>query len=389
MAHWKWKALDNKGQTLRGVREEKEAALVLKYLRQQNLYPVSIRRSVLGKLIVRLNSRQAKSYWTKITRKISILLEAGLPLLTILDIIGDKETNTSRKNHWLRVKQAVLAGKDFSWGLKEFAPQPGIFLEAMVKAGEKSGTLAECLLEAADQLDEEYFLEQKIKTVLFYPLLLLGAALLIIYFLSIVVLPMYQSIFESFQAELPLITELLFFIGESMPLWLGLVLIMILLKQIWPGAPKAWIFPGTEKIRHYKDLRQFCALFGRLLKVGLPLIETLELLEDTFDNNGELSKIIGELKLAVKEGQRLSFVIGRCNYFPAEAIKMLEVAEEAGRLSEMLLYLAVMFGRELEEKIQRFNSRLEPVLIVGMAGIVGFVAIGVLLPIFDVSTQIR
>ncbi|MGI6449531.1 MAG: type II secretion system F family protein [Desulfitobacteriia bacterium] len=388
MALWKWKALDENGKPRRGVWEEKQAAPVIEHLRRQKLYPVSIKPSIPGTIALKFNARQAKTYWARNARKIAVLLEAGLPLLDIMDLIADKEGNFLRKNHWLRVRQRVLAGHDLSEGLKNFSPHPGFFLETMVRAGEKSGTLAECLRDAADQLDEEYYFEQKIKTALFYPLLLLIAALGIIYFLSIFILPMYETLFQSLDAELPMVTRILFLIGENMPLGLSLLILMIILGRIWFGQKKTWHFPGTGQIRRYKDLGQFCALFGRLLNAGLPLLESLTLLGE-ITKNPELSGLIAELRLKVKEGQRLSPVIARHKFFPAEAAKIIEVAEESGKMSEMLLYLAKMFRQELEEKLQQFNRYLEPVLVVGMAGVVGFVAISVLLPIFDIGTQIR
>ena len=228
---WKWKALDEKGNIHRGVWEESLASSGVAHLRRQKLYPVRLRRSILGSLGTKFNSQGGKLYWARTCRKIGTLLEAGIPLLTILDIIIEKESNLLRKNRWQRVNQKVLGGNDLSTSLEGFNPKPGLFLESMIKAGEKSGTLAECFLDVASQLEEEYFFEQKVKTALFYPLLLLIVALIVIYILSIIILPMYETLFQGLEAELPFVTKALFKVGASIPYLFGSVLLLFILGR--------------------------------------------------------------------------------------------------------------------------------------------------------------
>lgn len=388
MGLWKWKALDEKGNIHQGVWEENHANSVVAHLRRQKLYPVRLRRSILGSLKAKFCTQKDKIYWARICRKIGTLLEAGIPLLTVLDVIAEKESNPLRKNRWQKVNQRVLAGNDLSTSLKGFNPRPDFFLKSMIKAGEKSGTLADCFLDVAGQMEEEYFFEQKVKTAIFYPMLILIVALIVIYILSIVILPMYETLFQGLDADLPFITKALFKVGASIPFLFSLVLLLFILGRILPRKNKPRIIPGTGQVRRYKALMQFCALLGRLLNAGLPLLDSLTLLRE-ITKTTELYRLIAELELAVKEGRRLSPVITAYEFFPMEAAKMLSIAEESGRLSEMLNYLATMFRQELEEKLQRYTRFLEPVLVLGMAGLVGLVAIGVLLPIFDVSMHIR
>lgn len=388
MILWKWKAIDEAGNVRQGIWEDSLAASVVAYLRRQQLYPVKIRRLLLGRIRSKFELLGAKIYWVRNARKIGTLLEAGVPILTILDLIAEKESNTHRKARWQRVSLRIQAGNDLSAGLEDFLPRPGVFLEAMIKTGEKSGTLSGCLLEAATQLEEEYYFEQRQKTILFYPLLLLIVALAVLYTLSIVILPMYENLFQGLDAELPLITELLFKIGAYIPFLTGIVILLLILESLRTKRRNFRVIPGSGQIRRYKALMQFCAILGKFFQAGLPLQESLLLLRKII-KEPELVLIISQLELAVTEGKRLSPVLIENSYFPSEAAKMVEIAEESGRLSEMFNYLANMFRQELEEKLQQYTRLLEPVLVVGMATVVGIVAMGVLLPIFDISTYIR
>lgn len=387
MILWKWKALDKEGNIYRGVWEDNLVSSVVSQLRKQDLYPINIKRSNYSFLWLKLNSSRSKIYWARTSRKIGILLEAGIPILTILDIIAEKETNPLRKNRWLKVSQRVLAGKDLSASLEGFTPSPGFILESLIRAGERSGTLAKSFLDGADQMEEEYYFEQKVKTALFYPSLLLIIALIVIYTLSMVILPMYETLFQGLDAEVPLLTKALIKVGASIPFLCGLLLVG-LIGRFLVRKEHPWVIPGTAQIRRYRDIRQFCALLGRLLNAGLPLLDSLSLLRQ-ISKERRLLQLLTELELAVKEGKPLSPAILKHGFFPTEAAKMLEIAEETGKLSEMLVHMAAMFRQELEEKLERYTRFLEPVLVLGMAGLIGLVAIGVLLPIFDVSMHIR
>ncbi len=385
MSLWKWKAIDQKGITHQGLWEEQDDQVILSSLAHKRLYPVSIKRLFFRSLLLGRGYNH-KLYWARTARKIGTLLEAGIPLLTITDIMAAKEACPYRQNQWQKVSDSIQAGKDLSRSLREFNPPPGNFLEAMVQAGERSGTLDSCLLETAGQMEEEYFFDKKIKATLFYPMLLLGIALTVVYVLSRFVLPMYEELFSGLHAELPMLTRILFEVGTVMPYFIvgsaTLGMVMIFLRK-----GKVISLPGTGNILRFRALMQFSTVLYRLLESGLPLLQCVNLMEEITQNE-QLNKIIVRLKYTVQEGKRISPVFRTNGYFPIEAAMMLEVAEESGRLDEMLKYSATYFRKELEEQLAMYSRVLEPVLVLGMAGMVAIVALGVLLPIFNLSTHI-
>lgn len=385
---WKWIAVDRDSRITKGIWVEKEKSLVLSRLKERNLYPVSIRKAAFRSFWLELSTGNRKSYWGSTARKVGTMLTAGIPLLSVLEVITDRETNRIKKNQWRKVADSLQAGEDLSVSLQGIIPSPGDFFYTMLQAGERSGTLAASLSDIADYLEEQDTFEKKIRNALFYPLLLLVTALIVIYVLSVMILPMYQTLFDGLDAELPIATKIMFQVGSVIPYAaMGLPVAGIV---IWRFTRKrsGIMIPGTAHINRLWELIQFCSILERLLKAGLPLQEAL-ILQRNITKDLTMRKLTQNLTQAVSEGKRLSQVIMIDRQFPSEAAKMLEVAEESGKLGEMLGYLTKMFKQELQEGIQKYTRLLEPVLILGMAGLVGFVAVGVLLPIFDVSSYIK
>lgn len=396
MTLWRWKALDEQGKSIKGIWEENSKESVVARLRKQKLFPISIHKDFLWSFLIRLSALDRKIYWSRAAHKIGSMLEAGIPLLTVLEIMADKERDRYRKRAWNLVLQDVREGNELSSSLQSFNPSLGPHLVALVTIGERSGTLTRSLLEISAQLEEEHNFGQKIKTALFYPSLLLVIAVAIIYFLSAFVLPMYVDLFDSLGAELPFITSLVFSIGTYIP-YILVVFISIISTLIFYNIRYHYnnnrnrnylsILPGIGRIKKYQDIILFCSLMQRLLDAGISLPQSLNLLDEAVKGK-EIKKLINNLKFEVNEGRRLAPVFA-LSIFPAEAVRMVGVGEESGRLSEMLGYMARIFRTELEQKLQSWMNLLQPLLIIWIAGIIGVVAVGVLIPIFEMSMHIR
>lgn len=396
MTLWSWTALDEQGNRLKGLSEESNKSLVVVRLREQNLFPVRIHRALFRTCLLRVMATRSKLYWSKASRKIGLMLEAGVPLLTVLEIMVDKENRVYRKRSWQKVYQSVRDGNELGLSMQAFHPPLGLHLEALIIAGERSGTLTNSFLEIAAQMEEEYFFEQKIKTALFYPILLFVIAVLVTYTLSVLVLPMYETLFSSLEAELPLITILIFNVGNYIPhgfaisvaLAIGVVLFRGRNRKTKSANNFFYRIPGINQITRHQDVILFCSLLQRLLNAGMPLLQALDVMEGAV-RRSDMKKLICDLVFEVREGKRLAPVFFVNSFFPSEAAKMIAVAEESGRLSEMLSHIARILRKELEDKLQKYTKMLEPLLVIGIAGIVGVVAVGILLPLFEMSMYIR
>lgn len=396
MALWRWTAQDEQGNIKKGIWEENSKGIVVGRLREQKLYPLSIQKDYLRSLLFWFSATKSKLYWSRTSQKIGSMLEAGIPLLTVLEIISDKENDVHRKRGWQKVYEAVRSGNELGSSMKGINPSLGQHWQALIVVGERSGTLTRSFLEIATQLDEEYDFEQKIKAALFYPVLLLSIAIIIVYILSVMVLPMYANLFSNLEAELPRITVLVFTIGSFIPYLLvaffALIGVLLFLKgrnyQTKKKISYLYWLPGIGQIKKYQGIILFCSVLERLLNAGMPLLQALNLLEEAV-SGWDMKKLISDLRFEVNEGKRLAPVFLVNSFFPAEAAKMVGVAEESGRLSEMFGYMASMFRKELDQKLQQYTKLLEPLLVIGIAGIVGLVAVGVLLPLLEMSIHIR
>ncbi|MHB8124045.1 MAG: type II secretion system F family protein [Desulfitobacteriaceae bacterium] len=393
-----WKAVDTKGQIRRGVCEVVEVAYIRTWLREQGLFPLKItpRREGLKSLLAQ---RNAKHQWAVFARRLAFALEAGIPLLKALDIITFQVSRKNQGIQWQGVKEQIQRGSDLSEALQIVTPAPSLFIQSMVKAGEKTGTLAKTLSEVADDLEQECLFQRKIQAALTYPLLLLGAVLIVVFVLSLWVLPIYEKLFTSYGTQLPYLTVVVFACGRQLPIVCTAIIVfglscLLLIKlsypQSWQQIMTKFIIciPFFGSIFRLSELVQFCRVLGRLLAAGIPLLESLQFTEDSV-RSSQMRQLVKQVVSGVRQGRSLIGVLRGLPLFPSDACEMLNVAEEAGKLDIMLQRLAILFRQELDQQLVRLAHLVEPTLIVGLAGLIGLVAVGILLPVFDITTNLQ
>lgn len=293
-----------------------------------------------------------------------------------------------RKIQWQNVSLDVQSGHTLSQAVQENIPAFGSFAQALIQAGEKSGTLAEAFGRMAGQFEEEYFYREKVKTALFYPVLLFLVSMAVLLMLSTLVLPMYESVFAALEIEMPLLTKTVFTLGKMVP---HLVISIPIITALAGWKYKqAWLerLPLIREIIKYHQLIHFCGILGRLLEAGISVNESLEQLRKTV-TGPKLLGFIDDLQVRLLQGQPLDSAFLANNYFPGETAEILAVGEQSGRFAETLLNISVIFKQELGTKMERMVKLIEPMMILGISFLVGFVALGVLLPVFDLSSQIQ
>lgn len=394
-----WKAVDLNGRIQYGVWSGDGIFEVQARLRKEGYFPVWVCAGLNLKNLVLFTGTNFK--WSSFARRLATLLDAGIPLLQALEMMtfpGKKLT--PEQEQWNRVKDRVETGSDLSEALALLTPSPNSFVLSMIKAGEYTGTLGKVLSEVADELDQEQVYQQKIKSALGYPTLLFAAVILVIYVLSVWVLPMYEKLFLSMgAAELPFLTKVIFAGSQKLPyvLWSVLGLLgggFLILKftstEHWKIRLENLLgkLPLVGKVLHLRDLVQFSRMLGRLLTAGIPLLEALRLTAGTL-RSPEMLELTNQLVLSVRQGKRMAPLLRASRIFPKEGAEMIGVAEETGQLDRMLHHVTQMFRRELEDQLDRLTRMIEPALILVLAGLIGLVAGGVMLPIFDLSSQIQ
>lgn len=393
-----WKAVDANGLIQHGEWLGNEISEVQTRLRNEGYFPVVIRTSRSWQSVFLPSS--AKFQWSHFARRLATLLEAGIPLLQALEIMTfHEEKLTLQMEQWKSVKERVEEGSDLSEAMSLLNPAPNSFVLSMIKAGEYTGTLGKVLSEVADELDQEYVYQKKVKAALAYPMLLFFAVVVVLYVLSVWVLPMYEKLFMGMGAELPFLTRVIFASGRKLPvfMWSGFGLItsgLLVLRFISPDLWKMHLerslghLPLLGKVYRLRDLVQFSRILESLLSAGIPLLEALRLTAGTL-RSPEMLELTNQLVLSVRQGKRMAPLLRASRVFPKEGAEMIAVAEEAGQLDRMLHYVTQMFRCELEDQLNRLTRMIEPALILAVAGLIGLVAAGVMLPVFDLSSHLE
>ncbi|MGC7873515.1 type II secretion system F family protein [Desulfosporosinus sp. SYSU MS00001] len=394
---FKWKAVDAEGILQSGRCLGNDSFEVQTLLKKEGYLPVKIKnhKNWFAEFIVRPNAQ-----WGHFANRLSLLLEAGIPLLQALEIMTKSQGNlTFEQSQWSSVKNSIAAGCDLWEALLQLKSPPNAYVLSMIKAGEYSGNLAKVLSEVAAELEQEDNFRQRIKAALAYPIFLLLVVFVVLCSLSIGVLPMYERLFASMNVELPKLTQVIFVVGRKFPLMLqvigGLAVVMLLICVIWK--PKDWQNYLSNKIRHLpylgriyrlRDLIQFSSILGHLLMTGIPLLEGLVLTAGTLQTT-EMLALTERLMLSVKQGNPMADLLLESGIFPKEGAEMVAVAEESGNLDKMFLQIALSLRKDLEFNLDQFTRILGPALILIMAGLVGLVAGGVMIPVFDLSSQLK
>ncbi len=392
-----WKAVDANGIIQHGVSEGDQISEIQTRLRNEGYFPVVIRSSRNWQRVFLFANKDFQ--WSHFARRLATLLEAGIPLLQALDLMTFHEEKSSiQLEQWQSIKERVEEGSDLSEAMSLLNPAPNSFVLSMIKAGEYTGTLGKVLSEVADEADQETIYHKKIMAALAYPILLVFAVLVVLFVLSVWVLPMYETLFTSMGAELPFLTEVIFVSSRKLPLILwstvglvsgGLLVLRLTSPELWKKRLVLVLgrLPLIGKVYRLRDLVQFSRMLSRLLSAGIPLLEALRLTAGAV-KGPEMLELMNQLVMHVRQGKRMAPLLRASGVFPKEAAEMIAVAEESGQLDRMLHHVTQMFRRELEDQLDRLTRMIEPILILAVAGLIGLVAAGVMLPIFDLSSQL-
>jgi type II secretory pathway component PulF len=336
------------------------------------------------------------------TRELAVLLKSGVPLGEALESLRDKSTRGALRQVIEALLLDIENGQPFSRALMRF---PRVFNDLsvnLVRIGEASGTLKENLDFLARQEERAYTLKKKIEAILLYPMIVLTLALLLSAFISIFILPKLIRLFDSFHVTLPWTTEVLLALAHFMQAY-GILFFATLFVTLLVAR---WIVTVTLVRPYWHALllrlpivgllsrsiatAHFCRDVGTMLKSGLPVLEALEVEARVMENRA-MARLVADLAQAVAEGRTLSQELTKKPYqvFPAIALKMIASGEKTGRLDETLLYLEEFFEAEVDRKIKNATVLLEPVLLLIIGGVVVFLALAILTPIYSLTGSIK
>ncbi|MDP8266514.1 MAG: type II secretion system F family protein [Candidatus Aceula meridiana] len=358
--------------------------------------PTKIKSFSKKKKVLFFYKKVSLSELVMLTRQLYDLLDSGVPLLKALRLTLEQGTNPHLKKVLAQIYSSVQDGGLFSDALAQHRDVFSPLYVNMVKAGEISGKLDVVLERLATFLEKDSEARAKIQNSLIYPSLILGVGMLTIFVLLTFVIPRLTEMFEDLSANLPLPTVILIAVSDFLSRFWWLLAILIL-AAVFYFKNFASSEKGTLQVDRLKlkipvlgnfiqciEIARFSRTLSTLLESGVVIVSGLESVSDLLDN-AVLKKEAREIARQVAAGASLSEALKASTFFPADAQNMISIGEEAGRLEASLLKLAVSYEKKSDALTKTLTSMLEPLLIVFIGLVVGFVVISMLLPIFQMN----
>lgn len=399
-----YQARDSTGQLVVGTLEavdKREVAVSLSHLGYQ---PVQIQQQgLLQELITLVPWRRRRIDRQEVLvlfRALATLLRAGIPLSASLEGSMQQTQSPLLRQVLAEVLRRVQGGSSFSEAL---ASHPHVFTElyvSMIRVGEVAGILDQVLERLAQLGTQELETRSRIQAALVYPLVLVGFAFLVVTGLLVGVLPKFVEVFQTSKIELPWPTRLLLGLsGMVRRFWWALALLAAgafgwagrayaTPQGRWWADQRLLAFPVVGELSRKITIARIARTLGAMLKTGVPLLEALIAVEKTVPNV-VFTRALQQTRLAVAEGKSLSEPWAASGLFPPLVLQMVSVGERTGQLDAKLLEIAAFYDPEIELAVRNLTTLLEPLLLLSMGLVVGFIALSVLLPIFKLIHVFR
>lgn len=328
------------------------------------------------------------------SRQFATLVRAGLSITTILSTVREQTASEYLQEVLQRVQRDVEAGETLS---DAFSKHPAAFSSlfvSLVRAGELGGVLDQVMEEIANYYERDHDLRQKIKSAFTYPAVVLILAFLVVVFLLSYVVPVFAQVYSQLRTQLPLPTRILVAISKIAQKWWWLIIGSffgsIMFYNYYKESPKGR--PVVDRIKLQmplfanlnlkSSLARFSRTFALLLGAGVTMIQAIEMVSEVAINS-VVSSRISNMSGPIQEGESLSAQFRKSALFPPMLVQMVTVGEETGNLESMLLTAANFYDREVDYIVRRLTTLIEPLLTVLLGFIVGFIAISLYLPIFN------
>ena len=403
-------ALNKEGKQVFGVMSADSQALAINDIKSLGLFPTNIREATRAdeRKAARKKRGLDELYFggvkTKqlvvMTRQLSTLIDAGLPLLRSLNVLITQLKPCLLRDILREISTDIQSGSTFAEALAKHPKQFDRLFVNMVRAGEVGGMLEVVLQRLAMFMERREALKRRVKGALIYPIAVIIIAASIVSFLLIKVVPVFADIFDQFGGTLPAPTKFLMASGDFMfyKWWIlvcGICWTIIGLKVLFKFKTTKRVFDRIIlKVPLIGDLvvkvavARFARTLGTLITSGVPILQALKITRETIGNE-VIQNAVDLVHESIKEGETIAAPLDKCKVFPTMVVNMIDVGEETGSLDAMLMKVADIFDAEVETAVEAMLSLLEPIIIIVLGGIIGFIVISLYLPIFTLGDQIN
>jgi type IV pilus assembly protein PilC len=388
------------GRTVQGNAEAPDEGSIARMLREKGLTPTSIKQtSAKATAAAKKRKKGGKGGRVKLddmvilSQQMAVMIRSGLPLIEVLNILGEQTERRSLAAVMQTVEKDVEGGMSLTEAIQKHPNVFNTFYLSMVRAGEASGMLDTILDQVATYMERMAALQRKIKSALMYPTTVSIVAIGITFFLMVKVVPVFKGIFEAFDGELPWPTKVTVAISEFLQKrwWLAMLIIIaavVLLNQ-W-GKTKS----GRMMIDRFKltmpifgplmlksSVAKFCRTLGTLIRSGVNILYALEITAKTA-GNAVIEQAVYNTRASIQAGESLTKPLVEAEVFPPMVTRMIDVGERTGALEGMLVKIADFYEDQVNTMVAGLTSLIEPLLIVFLGVVIGFVVVSMFLPMF-------
>jgi type IV pilus assembly protein PilC len=396
---FQWAGKDKRGKVLKGEKAGRSEMIIKAELRQQGIIPTSVKKKpkpLFGSTGKSIKARDIATF----SRQLATMLTAGIPLVQAFTIIAQASENPRMKKLVNTIRNEVESGSTLAESL---AKHPMYFDELyvnLVASGESAGVLDQVLDSIASYKERIESIKGKIKKALFYPVAVIGIAILVTAVLLVFVIPQFQDMFAGFGADLPAFTRMVVALSEFVQAWgwlllIGTVAIFMGLSQLKKRSkPFAHMIdrivlkiPIIGPVMEKAALSRFSSTLATTFAAGVPLVDALKTVAGA-TGNIVFEEAVNKVREDVAVGHPLQLSMQQTGVFPPMLIQMTSIGEEAGSLDEMLQKVANVYEEEVNNTVDALSSLLEPIIIVIVGVLVGGMVVAMYLPIFQMAAVV-
>ncbi len=392
MKKFKYKAMKNDGTKTTGEYEANSRDDVMEMITSNGYYPLKV-EEVIESATINIHKKIKVKEISIFCRQMYTMLDAGVPLINALNLMSTQVTNKHLVEIVKELEEDVRKGEMLSNSMRKFPEAFPTLLTSMVESGEASGNLDEMFLRMSTHFEKENKINNKVKAAMIYPIILaiVGVAALIV--VMTFVMPTFVSLFDSSDAKLPAATRFLIglssFMGNHFIMVIGILVAIVVGVVLYSKTESGIYFFAKLKISFplIKDLNRkmivsrFTRTLSTLLASGVSLVESLPIVSAVLNNVIAEDEVL-KVRERVVKGEGLSTPIEDCELFPPMLSSMVRIGEESGALDDMLNKTADFYDEEVEQAIQTLTSMLEPIMIIIMGLVIGFMVIALMLPLY-------
>jgi type IV pilus assembly protein PilC len=399
MPTFEWKGTARNGQSQTGVLVADSKDSVITTMRRQQIVVTAVKEKGKEIALPKFGGRVPPQLIAVFTRQVSVMIDAGLPLVQCLEILGNQQENKMFKRTLIQIRQDVESGSSLADAMRKHPKVFNDLFTNMVAAGEAGGILDTILQRLATYIEKAVKLNGQVKAAMIYPVAVISIAVIVVAIILWKVIPVFASLFESLGAELPLPTRVVIalsnFIGDFW--WLIGIL-------IFGGFYATRRYYGTYKGKRVIDglmlktpvlgillrkiaVARFCRTLATLTSSGVPILDGLQITARTAGNSVVEDAIMATRK-SVEEGKTISEPLGDTDVFPTMVVQMIAVGEQTGALDTMLTKIADFYEEEVDVAVAGLMKLLEPLLIAFLGVAIGGIVIAMYMPMFTLIGQI-